>query len=231
MIRLQSIIFLQLLVNGADIDPHDFFPECPWESGLAPRAIFVLLLTCTFFTVVAGFVSARLSKNLPTDQSFVYAEDGTGSFERTMRVDQVLRHEAKYFSVRDELTRCPAWYSSRPIHVLFKVWGWDSAAAYTRLAKADAGQWRRASEGLGYYPNSFNTYRFQIFRLTADPVRIRFIDIHPASRGCGYLGWIPLVTERDTAIDVITDIFHLPRIETEMDLTRTSIPPRPPMYP
>jgi len=198
---------------------------------LAPRAIIALLMTCIFFAVGAGLVSASLSKTLPSDQGFVYAEDGSSSGERTMRVDQVLRHEANYYYIQDTLTRCPAWYSSRPIHVLFKVWGWDSAAAYNRLKSADSGEWYRASEGLKYYPNSFNTYRFQIFRLTADPVRIRFIDANPASIGCGYLGWIPLISERDTAIDVITDIFQLPRIQTTIDLTPTSTPPRPPMYP
>jgi len=176
-------------------------------------------------------VAASLSKNLPTDQGFIHAEDGSGYREVTMRHKEEIRHESDYFFVRDKLTRCPAWYSSRKIHVLFKVWGWKSAAGYSRVVGKDNKPWRRASKGLQYYKNAFNTYRFKIYRLTADPVRIHFIDQHSASRGCGYLGRIPLVSQRNTAIDVITDLLHLQRIEPKVDLSPTTTPPHPPQYP
>ena len=198
---------------------------------MAPRVIIILLLTSSFFAVMSGLVAASLSKNLPTDQGFIYAEDGSGYREVTMRRKKVMHYESEYISIWEKLTHCPAWYSSREIHVLFKVWGWDSAAGYNRVVGKDNRPWRRASKGLQYYPKAFNTYRFKIYRLTADPVRIHFIDQHSASRGCGYLGRIPLVSRRNTAIDVITDLLHLPRIEPKIDLSPTTTPPRPPQYP
>jgi len=198
---------------------------------LAPRVIIILLLTSGFFAVVSGLVSASLSKNLPTDQGFIFAEDGGGYYEQTMHIDEEIRYESEYFLARDKPTHCPAWYSSRDIHVLFKVWRWKSAAEYNNVVGKDNRPWQKASNGLQYYKNAFNTYRFKIYRLTADPVRIHFIDLHPASRGCGYLGRIPLVSQRNTAIDVITDLLHLPRIEAKIDLSPTTTPPRPPQYP
>ena len=198
---------------------------------MAPRVIIVLFLTGVLFAVGAGFVSAKLSKTLPTDEAFVYAEDGTGTYELTMRVKHVLKHEGDHITMGDQMARCPAWYSSRDIHVLFKVFGWRSAQEYNQLTRADVGEWRRASRGIRFIPNRFNSYRFQIYRLTADPVRIRFINANPVSLGCGYRGRIPFVSERDTAIDVITDLLHLPRFQTEINLAPVRTPPRPPMYP
>ena len=188
-------------------------------------------MTCSLFAVVSGLASASLSKSLPTDQGFIHAEDGSGYYEFTMHRREMIEHESDYFFIRDKLTRCPAWYSSREIHVLFKVWGWDSATDYNRKVGKTNDPWLNASKRLRYYKNAFNTYRFKFYRLTADPVRIHFIDIHPASRGCGFLGRIPLVSQRNTAIDVLTDLFHLPRIEPKIDLSPTTTPPRPPQYP
>lgn len=215
----------QLYDTGAD----QFLAEA--YKKMAPRVVIILVVVCMLTAVAGGLVTAMMTKNIPTDFIFTEAQSGRQKRQVILRNEPVIVFRMDKISVRTKPQYCPAWYSSDVIHVLYKVIGWDSAAEYNRNYKRDAGKpWHKLAGGLRYFPNSFNTYFVKFHRLKAEPVRIVFMDAHRVSNGCGYLGPIPLLpdaNERNTAIDVVTDLLFLPRIQNRANLSPTYKPPRP----
>ena len=181
--------------------------------------------------VAGGLTTTFLTKKIPTDFVFFDALNGRQDRQIILREKTEIVFEMQRVLFDDNLDFCPAWYSSDIAHALYKVIGWNSAAEFNVNYERESGKpWRKFIGGLSYYRNAFNTYYVKFHRLKAVPVRIIFVDARRASKGCGYLGPISLlpgVEERNTAIDVITDLLFLQRIKNRANLSPTFTPPRP----
>lgn len=198
---------------------------------MAPRVAIILLIVCLFSAVAGGLITTLLTKKISTDVVFTDTRYGWQDKQVILREKPVIVFEMSKLLLNSSLHSCPAWYTSDITHVLYKVIGWKSAAEFTVNYKNEVGKpWENFRDGISFFRNAFNTYYVKFHRLGAKPVRIIFVDSNRVSDGCGYLGRIPLlpgVEERNTAIDVITDLLFLQRIKNRADLSPTFTPPRP----
>lgn len=195
---------------------------------MAPRVIGLLFLTVLIFTVIAGLATANMTKTYTADKGY-QSVSPVGDFgEIILNRNEVKKYKLSTYNTRNPDT-CLAWQSSRKIHMLYTL---ECTGNHAKYIKNPKGAWQVANESKRpmICDSGHHTYFFQIFRLTSDPVRFRISIEHPIENGCGFRGRIPLLPERETAIDVITDFVGLSRIQPTISLVKTRTPPPPPMY-